>query len=111
MLLCALPTLNAVACAPVYPFAIIIDWNHPDLPLKTFAAGNLGVIQPSWANSYLCVSYRYLNNDPLTTAEQESIVRLWHNRLRDASILSADMLSVALKYMKLRIRAGLKVKT
>jgi hypothetical protein len=92
--------------------AIIIDWNHPDLPLKTFAAGNLGVIQPSWANSYLCVSYRYLGNDPLTPAERESIVRLWHHRLRDASILNADMLSVALKYLQLRIKVlGLKAKT
>ena len=58
-------TLNfagvSIACGPDYPEAVLFSWNHPDLPLKSFTGGNLGVIFNTWAKSYLCVAYRYLD--------------------------------------------------
>jgi len=59
----------------------MVNGIHPDLPLKHFAAGKLGVIQPGWAQSYLIVSYRYLTGKPLSANDQDSIMALWCKRL------------------------------
>ena len=71
----------AYCCGPFFPVAIYSYWNHPDLPLKKFAQGNLGILQTSLANSYLVVAYRYLSNLPLDPSEQNAVVGLWHQRL------------------------------
>jgi len=71
----------AFACGPDYDKAVFVSWIHPDLPLKNYAAGNLGILQSGWARSYLCVAYRYLTDQRLLKDEQESIERLWINRL------------------------------
>jgi len=68
--------------------ALMINELHPDLPLKYFAAGKLGVISPSWAKSYLIVCYRYLNRVPLDKREQDSILALWHQRIAEMNRLS-----------------------
>ena len=85
-----LPQLQVMACAPDFPVAVISNQTHPDLSLKLFAAGNLGVVQPSWARSYLCVAYRYLSGLPLDAREQGSIIRLWHGRLAHELEMSGD---------------------
>lgn len=59
--------------------------NHPDFPLKRYAAGNLGVIQSGYARSYLLVAYRYLAGLPLSAEEQDAMVTLWDNRLLSSS--------------------------
>jgi hypothetical protein len=102
-----LPVVQAEACAPVYPLAVIVNWNHPDLPLKSFAAGNLGIVQSTWARSYLSVAYRYLTACNLTASEQASVLRLWHTRLKNAASFTseADQVSVMEAYLKLRSRA------
>lgn len=58
--------------------------NHPDFPLKEYAAGKLGIVQSGYARSYLIVAYRYLSGQPLTVAEQQAMVSLWDNRLLQA---------------------------
>ena len=65
------PAYRAEACGPVFPSAVIINWTHPDMPLKLFAQGNIGVVQPSWARSYMCVAYRYLNWPPRLLLETQ----------------------------------------
>lgn len=69
------------ACAPEFPYAVFYNISHPDLPLESFARGNLGILQRSYAKSYLIVSYRYLAGKPLNDTETKSIMRLWKNRL------------------------------
>jgi hypothetical protein len=69
------------ACGPDYPKAVLYSWNHPDLPLKSFVAGDLGIVVDTWAKSYLCVAYRYLESKPLSTAEQASVQNMWRERL------------------------------
>jgi hypothetical protein len=71
--LVTLQTLPVWACAPAFREAVMFNTLRPDLPLKGYAAGNIGVIQGSWAKSYLCVAYRYLINSPLSGSEQKSI--------------------------------------
>lgn len=100
-------TIPVCACSPEFPIAVLVNTNHPDLPLGLFAAGNIGMVQPTWARSYLCVLYRYLTDMPLNSTEQASIVALWHKRLSDYDLglceVSPDN-SLSL-YLRLRIKS------
>lgn len=71
----------ALACGPFFDEPEFTYTLHPDLPLNKYAAGNIGVLQPSMARSYLVVAWRYLNGAPLNAAEQKSVVALWEQRL------------------------------
>jgi len=70
-----------LACGPFFEQAILIHNAHPDFPLSQYAIGNIGIIKPSFARSYLAVAYRYLDNKPLTQAEQQAALSLWDFRL------------------------------
>jgi len=72
---------DAFACAHHEPVAVFSYTLHPDFPLEEYAAGKLGIIQPTYARSYLIVAYRYLANLPLSASEQRGIVNLWKERL------------------------------
>ena len=54
---------------------------HPDLPLDRYARGQLGVLEPGYARSYLYVAYRYLAGSGLTAGEQSAALALWNERL------------------------------
>lgn len=69
------------ACGPFFTEAIFVFTKHPDFPLEKFAAGNLGVLQPSFARSYLVAAYRNLSGTSLSTAEAKGIKTLWEERL------------------------------
>lgn len=71
----------ALACGPFTITPVFAFTKHPDFPLEKFAAGNLGIVQPSYARSYLYVAYRYLNDNRLTEPEQKAAVELWRDRL------------------------------
>jgi hypothetical protein len=71
----------------------MINGLHPDLPLRFYASGNLGIVQPGYAKSYLVVAYRQLSGQPLAPDEQASILRMWHRRL--ATMCSPDLLADA----------------
>jgi hypothetical protein len=49
--------------------------------LAQFAAGRIGVVQPSYARSYLYTAYRYLSGRSFTPGEQKAMVELWTERL------------------------------
>src|SRR5262249_22180424 len=69
------------ACGPYFEEAIFARPDRPDYPLARFARGQLGVIRPGYARSYLVVAYRYLSAVPLVPAEQQGAVALWDERL------------------------------
>ncbi len=102
----------ALSCAPNWPIAIMVNGVHPDLSLKLFAAGKLGVIQAGWAKSYLIVCYRYLKGIPLDANEQASIVSLWDKRLDGMRLYQDDTApDNCLNYLKLRAKTlGIKTK-
>ena len=72
---------HLLACGPFLPEALFTHKLHPDFPLGTFARGQLGVIKPTYARSYLYVAYRYLNGIGFDADEQKALVRLWDERL------------------------------
>jgi hypothetical protein len=83
LLLCFLllgPTL-AVACGPFTLSTVFVFTVHPAYPLEKFAQGEVGVVQPSWARSYLAVAYRHLSGVSFTPEEQRQLTELWKERL------------------------------
>lgn len=70
------------ACGPFFRRAVFVLREHPDFPLEAFAAGNLGIVAPTWARSQLFVAYRYLAAQPLTPGERGAVLALWDARLR-----------------------------
>ncbi len=69
------------ACGPFFTDAIFVYSKHPDLPFDKFAAGNLGVLQPNWARSYLVAAYRNLAGTRLSESEARAIKSVWDDRL------------------------------
>lgn len=76
-----LTTTSASACGPFTLEAIFVHTVHPGYPMERFAAGRIGVLQPSYARSYLYVAYRYLEEAPFTAEEQKALAQLWQDRL------------------------------
>lgn len=95
----------ANACIAELDGAVIISGLHPDHPLKLFAAGNIGIIQPGWAKSYLCVAYRYLTKKPLSATEQQSVLNLWHSRLTQDWTYWNEQPDAVETYLKTRAKA------
>lgn len=69
------------ACGPFAREAIFSYSKHPDFPLDGFVRGELGVLQQTYARSYLYVAYRYLNGLSLTSADQQALLSLWRDRI------------------------------
>jgi TolA-binding protein len=81
--LCIAPVLQSCSEGPE-PFS---DFSlHPDVPLEKYAAGRLGIVQPTFARSYLVVAYRYFAGVPLTKDEQFGAQALWIRRIGDANV-------------------------
>lgn len=74
-------TPPARACGPFMVDAIFVHTVHPGYPMDRFAAGRLGVVQPTYARSYLYVAYRYLSGSTFTPDEQKALTSLWKDRL------------------------------
>ncbi|HJQ25991.1 MAG TPA: hypothetical protein VKA60_18885 [Blastocatellia bacterium] len=75
-------TRPASGCGPFLLRQVFTYEKHPDLPLAKFAAGELGVLQPTYARSYLVVAYRYFAGAPLDAAEQKAVSAVWDDRLQ-----------------------------
>ena len=63
---------STLACGPFLIEAVFVHTVHPTYPVERFAAGRVGVLQPSYARSYLYVGYRFLNGSGFTPAEQRA---------------------------------------
>ncbi|MEN3331380.1 MAG: hypothetical protein V7641_745 [Blastocatellia bacterium] len=74
-------TRPASGCGPFVLRQVFTYESHPDFPLVKFAAGELGVLQPTYARSYLVVAYRYFAGAPLDSAEQIAVTAVWDERL------------------------------
>ena len=74
-------SMPALACGPFTLEAVFVHTVHPTFPMERFAAGQLGVLQPAYARSYLSVAYRYLNGSAFTPAEQRALTKFWQDRL------------------------------
>src|SRR5215813_12156619 len=79
VILCTATTV--FACGPFTLDAIFTFTVHPGYPLENFAGGQIGVVQPTFARSYLFVAYRYLNGLPFDPQEQKALTEFWKERL------------------------------
>src|ERR1700752_498993 len=71
----------ALGCGPFFTDAIFVFEKHPELPLEQFARGRIGVLQTSYARSYLVAAYRSLIGEPLSADETKGLTSLWNDRL------------------------------
>jgi hypothetical protein len=76
----SLAPARARACSGFGPDPVLITERHPDSPLRRFVKGNLGIIRPTFARTYLVVAYRYLAGMPLDGAEQAGALAVWQYR-------------------------------
>ena len=65
------------------PTAVFTFAQHPDLPLRTYAEGRIGLVQPTYARSYLYAAYRLMDGAPFSPEEVEQFDRYWKGRLED----------------------------
>jgi hypothetical protein len=80
LLATSLPRVSQ-ACSEGAPGPFWTFTRHPDFPLSPFAAGRLGVVQRSYARSYLVVAYMYLSGRSYSAQEQEAVLDLWERRI------------------------------
>ena len=73
--------IPAAGCGPFSLDTIFTFTVHPEYPLENYARGNLGIVQPSYARSYLYVAYYYFQGNSFTPSEQAALVELWRDRL------------------------------
>lgn len=66
---------RANACGPSVLEPIFVFKESSDLPFSDFAAGKIGIIQPTFGRKTLFIAYRYLNGVTFTPDEQEALVR------------------------------------
>lgn len=76
----------ALACGPFDIDAVFTYKLHPDLPLSLYASGEIGIVQPTYARSYLVVAYRYLAGKPLSAIDQAQAIAFWQKRLSQTSM-------------------------
>src|SRR5215831_20648894 len=77
VLLCAL-LINSYSvskgCGPTSLQPIFSFESSPDLPFMEFAAGNIGIVKPSFGRKTLVIAYRYLNGGSFSQEEQAQLV-------------------------------------
>jgi hypothetical protein len=83
-------TRPAAGCGPFLLRQVFTYEKHPDFPLAKFAAGELGILQPTYARSYLVVAYRYFAGTPLDAAEQKAVTAVWDERLSQSWEAAGD---------------------
>ncbi len=71
----------ATACGPVFERAFFTYSLHPNPPFEDFAQGRLGILQPTYARSYLAVAHRVMAGHPLDEAQQREVTQLWMDRI------------------------------
>lgn len=71
----------AYACGPFSLTSVFTFTVHPDYPLDEFVRGQIGVLQPTYARSYLYAAYRQFNGTSFNREEQTALASLWKERL------------------------------
>jgi hypothetical protein len=92
--LLAAVTVAVTTAGPILACAVenieSFSWTaHPNLPIEPYVAGKLGIVQPTFARSYLVIAYRYLSGHPLSKAECNGASKLINHRLWDESSAEA----------------------
>ena len=73
-----MPALPTMACGPDFSPPVLTQASRPDGPPDAYAAGRLGIVLPTYVQSYLVIAYRYFSGKPLSSDEQRQFVALWN---------------------------------
>lgn len=60
---------RAEACG-TSTWPVFVPESHPEAPFEEYTTGNLGIVYPGFADTYLVMAYRYLAGLPLAPEEQ-----------------------------------------
>ena len=71
----------ATASGPFEPVLIFTPIDRPDAPLQRFLQGELGVLRPTYAPTFLFAAYRQLSGLGFDPAAQAQILALWNEKL------------------------------
>ncbi len=68
-------------CGPFFPQAIFTNAWNPDLPFGHFAGGQMGILQPTFARTYLVIAYRYISAVGMPAAAREQTLAIWNRNV------------------------------
>src|SRR2546423_10480630 len=85
---------HALPCGPGYVTPLFDTTSAPESPYSDYAAGQLGIIKPTFRRSVLYAAYRYIAGSGMSTAEQQAMVEVWQAEIdnkdfRDDSVSDA----------------------
>jgi len=82
------------ACGPFFEGAFFTYAKHPDQPFERYAGGQLGLVHPTFARSYLVFAYRTLAGHPLDEAQAAALAGMWRDRITQAPAPGAEIAEV-----------------
>ena len=82
--------ISVIPCGPGYVTPLFDVRKTPEFPYRDFAAGNLGIVKPTFTRSVLFVAFRHLNNFGFTPSEQEALMSQWRAEFRNIGPEDAD---------------------
>ncbi len=68
---------NTWPCGPGYITPVFDTTSAPEAPYTEYAAGQLGIVKPTFRRSVLYAAYRYINGNGMNRLEQEAMVDVW----------------------------------
>lgn len=68
---------NALPCGPGYVSPVFENSNAPENPYSNYAAGRLGIVNPSFRRSLLIAAYRWVSGGSFSPDEQTALVEQW----------------------------------
>lgn len=99
------PLGNILGCGPFFERTVFVDAHFPDPPFENFAAGKLGVLQPTYYRANLYIAYRVLAGKPFNARERQALAALWDWKARRdwmRDVASQDENEVIQLWMKAR---------
>ncbi len=72
------PALPTMACGPDFSPPVFVQTTKPDASPDAYAGGMLGVVLPTYVQSYQVIAYRYFTGKPLDAEEASQFVALWN---------------------------------
>ncbi len=87
---------NTHPCGPGYVTPLFDTNAAPESPYKDYAAGQLGIVKPTFRRSVLFAAYKYITGGGLNAAEQQGLIDVWKAEL-DNKDFHDDSIDVAVK--------------
>ncbi|MBK8811248.1 MAG: hypothetical protein IPN69_11035 [Acidobacteria bacterium] len=97
VLLALLAVTSVFPCGPGYVTPVFDNERAPETPYRDFAAGNLGIVKPSYRRMVLIAAYRYLTGGGFSDPEQRALVEFWEAEINNKSYDRTDELETAVK--------------